>query len=1111
MTGDQPPDDPRPQDPAPRDPDPRAPEPQAPAAIDSPAPDTAAARDPMPRAPRPDIPHAGPPRTGLIALFARHPTAANLLMLVMLISGMVSLTGINTQFFPDFGIEVITVTVDWPGATADDVDQTIVQAIEPAVRFLDNVKRVVSSSYEGLASITVAFDSGSDMQAALSDVETAVSLVTTLPDDAETPEIRRFVRYDTISRLVISGPYPESSLKAIAKDIRDALLARGVDKVDIFGGRDAEIRVEVPPATLRQIDLTLNDIADRISATSRDVPSGDIGNGERQIRSLGRLRDAAGIAGIEIKALEDGRKLALRDLATVTDTVKDGGATAMRTGQPAIELNIQRAVTADALDLAATVDGYLAELAPTVPPNLVIEKYDVFAQLIIDRIDLLLRNGLSGLVLVIAILFMFLNGRVAFWVMVGIPVSLLATVAVMLLSGQTINMVSLFGLILAIGIVVDDAIVVGEHSEARSAAGLAPLDAAISGAQRMAPPVLSSSLTTVAAFLPLFVIQGVIGDIIRAIPLVVVTVILASLVECFLILPGHLRDSLGKGAGVGKAGGGGWFARYRRWFDRQFFGFRDGPYRRAMVLAIRWRYATLALAFGGFILCIGAIAGGRVGFSFFPSPESSKVYADVEMVAGTTRAGTLAMLRELDRAVTEAAAALDGPDTDLIVMSLLKLGTTVSPRTGGSPSATDTTGGLILELQPSDRRGVRTQALIDAWRAAIRPVPGLDTLTLREAVGGPPGRDVDVRLVGGTVTDLKAAADAVTALLNRVDGVHAVADDLPWGKPETILEVTPRGRALGFTTRSVGRQVRHAIEGAIAKRFPRGDEEVTVRVHYPRDQVDQAVLTDLYLRAPDGREVPLSEVVAQREDQGFARIRREDGDRQVAVTADIDKAVTSTGQVIERLERDGIAAIADRYGLDLVFKGKAEEQAETFGDMRRGAILGLLLIYIVLAWVFASYTRPVAVMMVIPLGFIGAVLGHYMMGYALTILSMVALIGLSGIVINDSIVLVSTIDDRRRHGEPVLDAIVDGSCDRLRAVILTSVTTIGGLTPLMFETSTQAQFLIPMAVTITFGLAVATVLVLVVVPALLAFLEDVGRLRRRVMAMLSPPAPAAAG
>jgi len=1047
------------------------------------------AESPGPRAAR--LPQVG---GGLVGLFARHPTAANLLMMVMILVGVFALSRINTQFFPDFGIDVIQVSIEWPGATADDVDQTIVQAVEPEVRFLDSVKRVTSNSYEGLASISVAFESGADMQSALSQVESAVAQVTTLPEDAEQPTVRRIVRYDTISRLIISGPFPEYSLKAMAKTIRDDLLARGIDKVDIFGGREEEIWVEVSPGTLRQVDLTLNDISERIRTTSQDVPSGDIGNGERQIRSLGLLRDAAGIAGIEVKALEDGRKLKLSDIATVTDTFSDGGRTARRLGNPAIELHIQRAINADALELAAIVETYLNETIPTLPASLTVEQYDKTSQLIQDRVDLLLKNGVSGLVLVILILFAFLNGKLAFWVMLGIPVSLMATVAVMLLTGQTINMVSLFGLILAVGIIVDDAIVVGEHGEARARKGLTSLQASISGATRMAPPVLASSLTTVCAFLPLLVIQGVIGDIVSAIPLVVITVILASLIECFLVLPGHMRGSLNP-----RAGGDGLFARYRRWFDTGFFRFRDNTYRKVVLFSIRWRYATLACAFGAFLVCIGLLAGGRVGFTFFPSPEADKIYANVEMVAGSHRADTVAMLDELDRALAETVRDLDGPDSDLVRMTVQKVGTEVGSGAAlRGVAASDTTGGLVVELKSSDQRDVRTEQLITAWRAAVQPLAGMDNLAIREARGGPPGRDVDVRLKGSDVRTLKEASNDVVALLDRVEGVSAVSDDLPWGKPETILEVTPRGRALDFTTESVGRQVRNAIEGAIAKRFPRGDEEVTVRVQFDRADVGAGILTDLFLRAPDGTEVPLTEIVSLRESQGFARIRREDGRRELSITGDVDKTVTNTDLVIEQLQREGLQEIASKHGVAFDFKGKAEEQQETFADMRLGAILGLILIYIVLAWVFASYTRPFAVMMAIPLGLIGAVVGHYLMGFNFTILSLVAFIGLSGIVINDSIVMVSTIDERRRT-EPLLDAIVGGSCDRLRAVILTSTTTIGGLTPLMFETSQQAQFLIPMAVTITFGLAVATVLVLVVVPALVAFLEDVGALKRRLL------------
>ncbi|MFQ5985613.1 MAG: efflux RND transporter permease subunit, partial [Alphaproteobacteria bacterium] len=861
----------------------------------------------------------------------------------------------------------------------------------------------------------------------------------------------------------------------------------GIDKVDLVGARDEEIWVEVPPDKLRQLDLTLAEVAARIAATSQDIPSGDVrGGAEKQIRSLGLLREAEGLAGVEVRALETGQKVYLSDIATVREAFEDGAPTVRRLGEPAVELHIQRALDADALDLADTVDAYLNELLPTLPPELRVEQHMIAADLIRDRIGVLRDNGLFGLVLVVAILFLFLNLRVAFWVAAAIPVAMLATMAVLLVSGQTMNMVTLFGLIMVIGVVVDDAIVVGEHAEARRRAGLPALEAAEAGARRMAAPVVSASLTTIAAFLPLFFISDLIGRIIVAIPYAVVAVIVASLLECFLVLPGHLRGAL--------AGDAVEPMRLTRRFNAAFERFRDGPFRRFVALAIHWRYVTTACAAAALIVSLGLVAGGRVGFFFFPTPESDWIYANVRMVPGTPRAEMAAMLDELERALDAAEERLTDGARGVVKVAVAKLGTTVDrpmlQRQG------DHLGGVVAELVGADERDIRTDDLVTVWREQVREAPGVESLTIVPAQGGPPGREIDLRLSGAEPSALKAAAGEVRGLLVRYPGVSDVADDLPYGKAEAILELTPRGRALGFTTESVGRQVRHAFEGAIAKRFARGDEEVAVRVRFPRDAAHEASLRDLYLRGPDGAEVALSEVVDVREKVGFARIKREDGVRQVAVTAEVDERVTSSDEVLAALLRDGLYDVAASHGVEVSFAGKAEEQAQTFGDMKDGAVLALAAIYIILAWVFASYTRPLVVMAVIPLGVVGAVLGHLLLGYDLTILSMVALLGLSGIVVNDSIILVSAIEGRLKRGEPLHQAIVEGSRDRLRAVILTSATTIGGLTPLLFETSLQAQFLIPMALTIVFGLMVTTVLVLVVVPALLVIEDDFAGLIR---------------
>jgi len=1025
----------------------------------------------------------------LIPIFARHPTAANLLMALLIISGLAAIHRLPVQFFPDFGIDVIRVNVEWPGASAEDVDANIIEAIEPEVRFLDGVKRVRSTSQENLGITSVEFYPGTDMQTALANVETAIGQITTFPEDSEEPEIQRVVRYDSVTRIVLSGPYDERALKAVAKRMRDDLLDRGIDKIDIIGVRDEEIWVDVRPETLLRLDITLADIAEKIAAVSVDLPSGDTGGGmERQIRSLGLRRDATGIGDIEVRSDAGGEKIVLHDIADVYDSFEKGGVSLFHQGHRAVELHVQRALGADVLELARIVDTYLEEIRPTLPAELNIEEYLRMADVVDDRINLLLRNGLGGLLLVVTILFIFLNGRVAFWVMAGVPVALMATMIIMLATGQSINMVSLFGLILVIGIIVDDTIVVAEHAETKFQDGMPPADAVIEGAHRMAVPVLCASITTVASFSPLLMISDILGEIIRAIPLTVITAILASLVECFLILPGHLR-----GAFLGRQQ---LPSRFRRLFDDAFDRFRQGPVRHWIEVCIHHRYTTLAAAISALIVCLGLVLGGRIGFTFFPSPEAERIYANLHMVAGTPRFQTEEMLNALDRALVRAAEALTGDVSDVIQMRLHKVGGNVGRDPGRLTSTGDHIGGVTVELTPSESRTVRTDALINQWRKEVTLRPGVDSLTIVPATAGPPGRDLDLRVAGTDLVAMRAAADEIKALLARFPGISEIEDDMPYGKEETILRITPRGQALGFTTETAGRQVRNAFQGAIAKRFPRQDEEVIIRVQLARDAIGAGALSSLYLRGPDGAEVKLDDIVASQTTQGFDEIRREDGRREIALTAEIETRISSATDIIGALQRNGLRDIGERYDVSFRFAGKAEEQAQTFADMRLGAIIALVAIYIVLAWVFASYTQPLIVMAIIPLSFIGASLGHYLLGYDLSILSIVALLGLSGIVVNDSIILVKTIQDHHRDATSLRAAIVSGTCARVRAIVLTSATTIGGLLPLIFEKSLQAQFLIPMAVTIVFGLLATTVLVLFVVPSLMMIEDDAKRVFR---------------
>ncbi len=1041
-------------------------------------------------------------REGFLGFFVRHRTAANLVMLIMFLAGYVGLSRMNTQFFPDFGIDMVLTTVPWPGASAADVDANIIEPIDREVRFIDNVKKVISTSREGSASVLVEFHRGSDMQAALANVETAVGQITTLPEDSEEPNIRRIIRYDNIARVMVSGDASEAELKRIAKDVRDDLIRRGIDKVDLFGNRDEQITVDLPPQVLRELNLTVGDIAQQIERSTQDVPSGDTPTAvERQIRSLGEIDTAAEAGGIEIIARQNGERVLLGDIATVRDAFRAKDYTVWLQGDQGIELNVQRATTADALKTAAILDEAIEELRGTLPPGVSLTVYAEEAELIEGRIALLVNNGIGGLLIVLLVLVIFLNFNVALWVAIGIPTALAGAMGIMLLTGQSINMISLFGMILVLGIVVDDAIVVGEHAEMQRRRGLSGTDAAIRGVQRMAAPVTASILTTIAAFLPMFVVGDIIGTIIRAIPLVVVAALMCSMIECFFVLPGHMKHAL--------KGDPNKMLRARASFNRGFDVLRDGPFRRLVRLALRRRYSIIALALAMLLLSVGLIRGGHVGFTFFPTPEVDVVYANVKMVAGNDRETLQETLRQIETAAYEAEQELT-PGGNLVDITVALVGRQLGAEGPGGLDRGDTYGSVFLELRPSETRDIRTPAFVDLWRSKVPDVPGLESLSITPARGGPPGREIDVRLFGGDTAVLKQAAEEALALLKAFPGVSELEDNLQYGKEEIILKLTPRGTAMGFTAQSVGRQVRDAFKGATAKKFARGDEEVEIIVRLDEDALARIALEDLYLQGPGGIQAPLGEIVSMESARGFSMIRRENGFREVAVTGEVDENVTSSGEVLAALEED-IAAVARKHGLQMRFAGKAEEQAQTFGDMQIGAIVGLSLMYIILAWVFGSWWLPLAVMSIIPFGMIGVGFGHLLMGYDLTFLSMVGMLGLSGILVNDSIVLISTIDRRRKEAGTLFDAIEQGTCERLRAVLLTSLTTIGGLTPLMFETSVQAQFLIPMAITIVFGLGLATFLVLLVVPSLVAIGADIASVTARAVSVLrKPPGPAGA-
>ena len=1005
-------------------------------------------------------------------------------MILMVLFGGYGLTQLSRQVLPDFVLDVININVQWPGASPADVEANILEAIEPEVRFLENVDRVDSGALEGSAGLSITYREGTNMSAALTDVQAAVSRITTFPADMERPVIYQVVQGDDVCRIEISGPFPEENLKNVAKRIRDDLLGLGMARITMVGMRDTEIRVEISDDVLRQLDLTVNDIASRIEQSSLDLPSGSIESGGvlRQIRSETLARSAREVAEIEVLSQKTGEKLRLKDVSRIYETFEDNAITHIVGDYTGVELVVGRAKGVDSIDAQRIVTEYVEKIRAEFPPTLQVEMYDVFADQATQRVRMLVNNGFTGLLLVMLVLYVFLNGRVAFWVAMGIPISILATLGGMAVLGLTLNMISMFAIIMGLGIIVDDAIVIGEHTEMLHRHGMSPQEATITAAHKMFAPVMAASLTTIAAFFPIIMISGVMGNIVRELPIVIILVIIASLVECFLVLPMHLRGALQRLDVRSDKTPSGWHVKFNY--------FRDGRFSSAVKYCFQRRYSTVLATICAFLMAMSLLVSGRVGFELFANPETDLVYGNFVLNPGARRESSEAMLQEMVRAAHVVEDQFTEGQGGLIAYEVGAVGTT-GGRAGAAVLTGDHVGSLVIELLTSDERDVRTGAFMRAWEKEVQRQPGVERVTIFEfSAGGPPGRDLDVRLYGADLDILKAAAMEVRARLRTVPGVMAVSDNLPYGKQEIVMEVTPAGKAKGFTNQSVARQVRNAFEGAIAQRFSRDQEEVIVRVKLDQLSIMRETIRDLYLRAPDGSEVPITEVVDFKSEVGFSQIRREDGLRQVSVTAEVETGVTTTNVVIGIVNRDIAPDVKRDFGVFLEFKGRAAEQQTALGDMRIVLLLALSMMYIVLAWVFSSYTTPFVVMAIIPFGLIGAIVGHYVMGLNLTMLSLQALLGLSGVMINDSIILVMTIKRLIGEGKALQESVLVGARERLRPVLLTTLTTIGGVTPLLFERSLQAQLVQPLAVTLIFGLLVSPLLVLFFVPSLLGIGMD---------------------
>ena len=1036
--------------------------------------------------------------SNFLRFFVQHRTSANIIMIIMIVVGVLSIGRLNKQFFPDFDVDLIAVSIDWPGATAEEIDQNIIQLLEPELRPISGVKKVYSKSVEGVGSTRVEFKYGQDIQKARTDIETAVSRIN-FPENSNKPKIVIGEFFDTVTRIVLSGDLTLEELRKNAKKLKEKLLNSGVDKVDIQGLPSEEILIEISQSETARLKLSFNQIANLIRLETKDVSGGSFADGSLRVRTVGEKKLVETFKALELRNSISGGRILLKDVAIIKSSVAKSSVLKYVNGKPAVELWVRRSKTSDALEVSKNIQEVLTNSQNTIPSSINIQTYNTAANLIQERISLLIKNGISGLCIVLLVLFLFLSRNTAIWVALGIPIAFLATFGVMFISGQSINMISLFGLIMALGIVVDDAIVVGEHSSyLKTKRHLDSSKAPVVAATRMSVPVICAMLTTVAAFIPLFMVKGVIGQIISAIPLVVCAVLVASLIECFLVLPAHLAH-FDKGMKDE--------SKFRIWFDEKFRMFQEGIFRKFINLTFNYRYVTFMIAIGMFIISVGMMSGGRVLFSFFPTPEADIIIANFKMHSGTTRSKTEKMLDNVEKGLLKTSSQFSmSPDLVKFHMSSLGNRTSFSNNAGSNALGNDLLGSMVVELKTADKRDIRTNQFINAWLDNIEKVSGLDKLSIRSPSGGPPGRDIDVRFQGESLKKLKLASNELIKIARTIPGATSLDDNLEYGIQERILSLTNKGQSLGLSISDIGEQVRSAINGIIISKFPKGDEEVTVRLKLSENEQLTDMMNDLRIVSPFGISFKLRDVVEIKDKLPFSSINRQNGFREVMISGDLFPSLMNTSQARQFLMKNGLPEIAKKYNLTYRFDGRDLEQKETFSDMFLGAIIGLVLIYFILAWVFKAWLRPFSIMIMIPFSFIGAVLGHYVLGLTMSILSMFALLALAGIVVNNSIILVSTIERRLEdlkqqdtNAENMInEAIISGVVDRFRPVLLTSLTTIGGLSALMFEKSLQAQFLIPMAATIVFGLGITAFLVLVIVPAMMGIGNDLSNLLKKV-------------
>ncbi len=1058
----------------------------------------------------------GPVETkGPIGWMASNPVAANLFMLVLVVGGILFAFSIKREVFPEIDMDMVTVVVAYPGASPQEVEEGVVLAIEDEISSLDGIKKINSISVEGLGTVIAELLINANADRTLNDVKSAVDRITSFPQDAERPVISLVTNRRQVLTLLIHGDVDLKSLDRLAEELRTELLSDDrITLVEKAGIPPPEISVEVPSENLRRYGLTLPQISAAVRAASIDLPGGSVktGGGEVLVRTTERRDYGEEFGDATLIARADGTRVRLRDVANVVDGYRETDEEQFYNGQPAVGLQVFRvgaevplAVSDAVYDMVERRQGSLPE---TVGLAIVADESDEYR----DRLRILGKNGLLGLLLVITVLGIFLRPAVAFWVSAGIAISFCGSFFLISLFGVSINMISLFAFILVLGIAVDDAVVVGEaifyHRRSDNR-----LEAAIVGAREVLTPVTFAVVTTIVAFIPLAMVPGITGKFFRNIPFIVIPVLVLSLVESLFILPAHLRH-VGRTKLRGRTGRRSFNPfrrlaivqlRFSEWVER-IIAKGVPPLTRQLV---RDRYLTVASLLAALVIAVSFVVGGHLKFNFFPQIEGELSNAVVELPFGAPVADTRKVVERVTAAAEEVGAELlregrmrprrDDTVSDTVFEGIRSRIGTTDTGAFGPGTGFPTTGGHVAVvtayLVPDADREFGSAEFTLRWRERVGDVVGVDRLSFAFGAGPSAGAKVSVQLEHTDTPPLEAAAARVAAALGNYAGVFDVDDGFKVGKPQLDLELKPAAKGLGLTEFDLAAQVRGAFFGAEASRQQRGRDELRVYVRLPREERDSVhAIENLLVRTPGGGEIPLHQAAYVSQGRSFTEILRVDGRRTVTVTADIDPAVT-TGNDIRAALAAGILpeVVADTPGLTFNFSGEQEAQAEAVGSLAKGLTVAMLAMYALMAVAFRSYLQPVVILAAVPFGMFGAVIGHLVMGYDLSFLSVFGLVALAGVVVNDSLVLIDAVNQLRMEGRSALDAVVGGVTRRVRPVILTSLTTFFGLMPIILERSNQAQWLVPMALSLGFGVLFVTGIALVLVPCLYMMIEDLKR------------------